>query len=76
MEYIGSEVFSGCSALTNVVLPKNVVVGPKAFYGVQGTIKVQVSEMETQDLWNAKWLNGVNTSNIVYNYDPNATEEE
>jgi hypothetical protein len=75
MEYIGSEVFSGCSALTNVVLPKNVVVGPKAFYGVQGTIKVQVSEMETQDLWHASWKSGFGGT-IVYNYDPNATEEE
>ena len=76
MEYIYKYAFSACSNLTNVVLPKNVVVGYGAFedVGQDCTLYVQVSEMETQDLWGSGWTAGFGGS-IVYNYDPNATEE-
>jgi hypothetical protein len=77
MEYIYKYAFSACTNLTEVVLPKNVVVGQGAFedVGQDCTLYVQVSETEAQDLWHASWKSGFGGT-IVYNYDPNATEEE
>lgn len=69
--YIGSEAFYGASKLESITIPASVqYVGAEAFGCWRGTLDVKVTvpfrQGETPAGWDARWAEGLPSSNIIY----------